>query len=147
MGVDKEKLLGANLAAIITDQLSVPYESKRIYFLIWMDGEKAVGHSNVNKIAFGQEAYIHLHLWHPSDRQKGLGSEFLRQSAAHFFYKLQLKVLYCETHALHGAPNRTLPRAGFQLSGAYEGTPGMVSLFQPVNVWKITKEELGAVQS
>eukprot|EP01031_Cornospumella_fuschlensis_P043266 gene43266-52884_t len=66
-----------------------------------MDGEKAVSHSKVNKIAFGQEtSYIYMHLWHPSDRQRGLGSKFLRQSAAHFL----IVEVQSSTHALQVLP-------------------------------------------
>ncbi|RYG62392.1 N-acetyltransferase [archaeon] len=147
MGVDKDKLLKVNLATIIRDQLAVPYENKRIYFLIWMEGDKAVGHSNVNKITFCQEAYVHMHLWQPAHRQRGMGTEFVRKSSEWYFDKLQLKVLCCETHALHSAPNRTLARAGFRLSRSFEGTPGMVSLHQPVNVWELTREEFDSARS
>jgi hypothetical protein len=58
-----------------------------------------IGHSNVNKIKYGKEAYIHLHIWAPEHRKVGIGAEFLRKSANAFIRKFALKSLYCEPYA------------------------------------------------
>lgn len=35
----------------------------------------SVGHSNINKIVFANEAFMHLHMWHKQTKQKGIGVE------------------------------------------------------------------------
>lgn len=48
---------------MLSEQLSLPYKEKKSYCIIWIVNGKATGHSNVNKIIFGEEAYMHLHIW------------------------------------------------------------------------------------
>src|SRR5678816_4397964 len=64
IGVDLTKIPErGQLTAMIEEQLTQSYEEKKAYAIIWEIDGKAAGHSNVNKIIFGKEAYMHLHLW------------------------------------------------------------------------------------
>lgn len=57
------------------------------YTLAWeLDGE-VVGFSSVdgNRIVFGQEAFMHLHIVKPERRKNGLGTEGVRRSAGMYF--------------------------------------------------------------
>src|SRR4051812_4849628 len=65
MGVDTAKMPTKDeWTKMLTEQLSQRYDEKKSYCIIWLIDDKPVGHSNVNKIIFGEEAYMHLHLWH-----------------------------------------------------------------------------------
>lgn len=142
MGVDIKKMpKREEFAAMLTEQLNQAYRQKQSYCIIWVIDGKAVGHSNVNKIVFGQEASMHLHLWNTGTRQKGAGTEFVKMSLGYFFTNLELAKVYSEPYALNVAPNKTLEKAGFKLSKNYVTTPGWINFEQPVNRWEMSYEE------
>lgn len=100
MGVDPGKLHARKdwLDRLLPDLERSDCE-KQTYFLSWLYNGVAIGHSNVNKIKYGEEAYIHLHVWAPEHRKVGIGAELLRKSANAFIRKFALKSLYCEPYA------------------------------------------------
>jgi RimJ/RimL family protein N-acetyltransferase len=100
--------------------------------------DQPIGHCNVNKIIFGEEAYMHLHLWQNNTRQKGMGATLVKKSIPFFFKNLKLKRLYCEPYALNPAPNKTLEKIGFQLVKEYVTVPGYLNFEQPVKRWELT---------
>lgn len=118
-------------------QIQSDYPDKQSYCIIWLVDDKPVGHCNVNKIVFGQEAYMHLHLWHPEKRQQGLGVELVKMSLPFFFKNLQLKTLYCEPYALNPAPNNVLQKVGFEFLKEYITIPGALNFEQPVKRWAL----------
>ncbi len=138
MGVDLAKLpTRIELTDMLREQLRQPVEQKKSYCLIWEVDGQAAGHSNINKIVFGEEAYMHLHLWQTGLRQKGLGTALVKLTIPHFFETYQLKTLYCEPYALNPAPNKTLAQAGFEFVGSYVTVPGWINFEQEVNLWKM----------
>ncbi len=115
LGVDANKLPGSEQwRKIISDELQQPVETKKLYYVIWEINELPVGHSHISDIVFGKEAYMHLHLWHPEDRNIGNGSYFVKESLSYYFQRFKLKKLYCQPYALNPAPNKTLANAGFE---------------------------------
>jgi hypothetical protein len=81
MGVDSSKLpLKEEWHKIISDELAQPLTAKKLYYTIWQVNNNPVGHSHINDIIFGEEAFMHLHLWHPENRYKGDGSYFIKES-------------------------------------------------------------------
>jgi len=147
MGVALEKLPSrAQWEQMLEAQLSQPYEEKQSYCLVWLIDGRPSGHCNVNKIVYGEEAYMHLHLWQQETRKKGAGRELVRLSIPHFFEKLRLKKLYCEPYALNPAPNKTLPLLGFRLVRTYVTTPGFICFEQPVCLWELTSGQWSARQ-
>ena len=139
MGVDLARLPDRQQwAAMLSEQLTQPYEEKKSYCLIWQVDNEPVGHSNVNKIIFGEEAY--LHLWNRGVRQKGIGTALVKMTLPHFFTNLKLKKLYCEPYALNPSPNRTLEKVGFEFVKEYVTTPGWICFEQPVNLWELSYE-------
>ncbi|GAA4320794.1 GNAT family protein [Flaviaesturariibacter amylovorans] len=148
MGADAAKLpTREQLAAGLAGQLALPVEQRRAYALIWELDGVPVGHCNTNPTTFGEEAFMHLHLWTGSDRHRGLGRKFVLLSLPYFFNTLQLQRLYSEPYALNPAPNRTLEKAGFRLEKEYVTTPGSLNFEQPVKRWVITKDEWEASTS
>lgn len=143
MGVELSKLpKREDWEQMLIKQISTPLEEKQSYALIWLLDGKAVGHCNINKIQFGEEAYMHLHLWDGVHRQKGMGVELVRMSIPYFFKNYQLKRLYCEPYALNEAPHRTLKKLGFRLVKEYITTPGFINFEQPVKLW-VLKGDIG----
>jgi RimJ/RimL family protein N-acetyltransferase len=142
MGVDLKKMPSENdLRTMLASQLTQDYKNKSSYCTIWEIDGKPVGHSNVNKIQFGVEAYMHLHLWSGTVRRMGEGTRLVRMSLPYFFKNLLLQRVLCEPYALNPAPNKTLPKAGFRFVRSYTCVPGSLNFEQPVNLWEITRSE------
>ena len=143
MGVDLNKIPSKEeLVAMLTEQLQLSYEQKKSYCIIWELNRQPIGHSNVNKIVFGKEAYIHLHIWYAAERKMGLGSRFIEMSLPWFFKNLQIKKICCEPYALNPAPNKVLAHAGFNFIKEYITTPGTFNFEQPVNHWEMLAASL-----
>ncbi|MCG8632549.1 MAG: GNAT family N-acetyltransferase [Desulfobacterales bacterium] len=141
MGVDPAKLPGREeWHALISGDLDKPLMQRQFYYLFWEKEGIPVGHSNINKIRFGREAFMHLHVWDGSLRQKGLGHTLVRQCITQYFTKFQLKRLLCEPRAENPGPNRTLEKLGFTLEKTYDTTPGWINYYQTVNRWVLERE-------
>jgi [ribosomal protein S5]-alanine N-acetyltransferase len=141
MGVDPQKLPARDQwLKMLRENHALPTEQKSIFYVIWYLNGEAIGHSNINKIIFGKEAYMHLHMWSSVSRKSGFGLRFVQKSIPYYFKLFQLIDLFCEPYALNPAPNKTLPKAGFQLLKHYETIPGTISFHQPVNRWHLPRE-------
>jgi RimJ/RimL family protein N-acetyltransferase len=148
MGADPDKLPDeASWHQMLKQQVRTPYEEKQSYCTIWEIDGKAAGHCNVNKIVFGKEAYMHLHLWQKEGRQKGAGAQLVKLSLPHFFRNLQLKTVYCEPYALNPAPNKALEKAGFRFVKEYTTIPGSLNFEQSVHLWEMPEERFLALQA
>lgn len=146
MGADIKKLpTREQWYKMLEEQLSQPYTEKKAYCIIWELDGKAVGHSNINRILFGQEAYMHLHLWNNPNRQKGIGTQLVKLTLPYFFNNMQLQKLYCEPYALNPAPNKTLEKVGFTFVKKHITVPGFINFEQEANLWELTKEQLKKV--
>jgi len=141
MGVDLKKLPDREqFAAMLAEQLSQSIPQKQSYCVIWVLNGNPVGHSNINKIRFGEEAFMHLHLWPSAARKKGLGTEFVKLSLPWYFENYKLKTLFCEPYALNPAPNKTLEKVGFKFIKEHICIPGWLNFEQPVKLWEMTEE-------
>ena len=129
------------MASTSRKRFSATDRKKQFYYVIWEIDNQPVGHSNLNKITFGQEAYMHLHVWQKHLRQQGNGTYFVQESIGHYFEKFHLQNLFCEPYSLNKAPNKTLPKAGFELIKTYEPEIGWINFRQLVNRWEISKEQ------
>lgn len=146
MGADPRKIPSEKeWIQMLNEQISQPYTEKKSYCIIWFADNEAMGHSNVNKIIFGEEAYMHLHIWKNGTRKKGCGTELVKMTLPWFFEKLKLKTLYCEPYALNPAPNRVLEKLGFEFVKEYITTPGYLNFEQPVKHWELTFERFKAM--
>ena len=142
MGVDLTKMpKEEDWKMMLSEQITQAYTEKKSFCIIWLLNNEAIGHSNVNKIIFGEEAFMHLHIWKADSRTKGLGLNFVKMTLPWFFEKLQLKRIYCEPYALNPAPNKTLEKIGFKFVKEYITTPGWINFEQPVKLWEMTKEK------
>ncbi len=126
---------------ILDSNATLNIEHKKFFYIIWLIENKPVGHSNINKIVFAEEAYMHLHMWNQVTRQKGIGLEFLKLTLPYYFDTFQLKNLFCEPCASNMAPNKTLEKLGFDFVRSYETIPGWINSYQTVNRWVLTKDK------
>lgn len=128
--------------AILMKQINTPLEEKSSYATIWLINGRAAGHCNLNNIQFGNHAYMHLHLWNPIRRKRGLGTALIQLSVAHFFEHLELQTIFSEPYALNPAPHKALEKAGFTFVKKYKTIPGHWNFEQEVIRWKIEKGEI-----
>jgi RimJ/RimL family protein N-acetyltransferase len=142
MGVDLQKMpRPEEFTMMLNEQINTPLKDKKTYCIIWLEDGIQVGHSNVSKIIFGEEAYMHLHLWNNASRKKGNGTAFVKLTLPYYFENLQLKKLCCEPYALNPAPNKTLKKVGFTFIKKHTTIPGILNFEQEVNLWEMTKEQ------
>src|SRR5689334_20986666 len=85
MGVDRSKFPSREdwVASVLRDDARPIHEKERAY-LAWVHEGVVAGHSSINKIRVGEEAFIHLHLWLEPRRRAGLGTAFFQLSAERF---------------------------------------------------------------
>ena len=142
MGVDLSKMpVREQWHQMLHEQIALPYQEKQSYCIIWLRDNIPVGHSNVNRIIFGEEAYMHLHIWELGNRTKGMGFQFVKMTLPYFFKNMQLKKICCEPYALNDAPNKTMKKIGFDLIKEYITIPGWINFEQPVKHWELTYEK------
>ncbi|MBR0855594.1 GNAT family N-acetyltransferase [Bradyrhizobium liaoningense] len=136
LGVDPTRLPPREAWATIFNTLyGVEIEQRRGFFLIWlMDGDP-IGFSSCDKIVFGAQANMHLHVTKPAERKRGIGTQCVRLSVEIYFQKLKIKQLFCEPNAFNVGPNRTLQRAGFKYVKTHMTVPGPLNFHQVVNRW------------
>jgi RimJ/RimL family protein N-acetyltransferase len=147
MGVDVARMPAREeFVAMLQAQLRQTYKEKQSYCIIWLSDNEPVGHSNVNKIEFGKEAYMHLHMWSVANRKQGQGTELVRMTLPFFFNNLKLQKIYCEPYALNLAPNKTLDKLSFTFVKQYITTPGWINFEQLVNRWELSREKFESLQ-
>jgi RimJ/RimL family protein N-acetyltransferase len=140
MGVDLKLLPPReSLVRMLSGQVALPVKERQSYCTIWEIDGSPVGHCNVNKITFGDQAFMHLHLWDTKLRSHGLGATLVRRSLPCFFDRLELRDVYCEPYALNAAPNRALAKVGFEFIKEYTTVPGFMNFEQPVKRWLMTR--------
>ena len=146
MGVDPTKLSTREswLDRLLGD-LDRDDRDKQTHFLGWFKHGAPIGHCNINKVKYGHEAYLHLHIWNLTFRKAGLGTELVRQSTNTFLRKFELQRLYCEPYADNPAPNRVLAKLEFRLVKRYRTTPGIINFEQEVNQYVIEREICSAL--
>ncbi len=142
IGVDTSKLPSKqDWLKILEENFYLGIDQKKFYYIIWLLNDRAVGHSNINKIVNGKEAYMHLHIWQSQIRQQGIGIQFLKLTIPFYFQTYGLENLFCEPSASNLSPNRTLKKLGFDFIKSYDTTPGWINFYQTVNRWSLTREK------
>jgi RimJ/RimL family protein N-acetyltransferase len=107
--------------------------------VIWLSDDRPVGFSTSDKIRYGEQANMHLHVTDPGRRNSGIGAACVRLTVDLYFERLKLKRLFCEPNAFNVAPNRTLQNAGFKYLKTHMTVPGPLNFHQAVNRWVIER--------
>ena len=120
-------------------EIALPIEQRSLVLVLWLSDDQPIGFSTSDKIIYGEQANMHLHVIDPGRRHQGAGAECVRRSVDLYFEQLQLKRLFCEPHAFNVAPNRTLQKAGFKYLKTHMTVPGPLNFHQAVTRWVIER--------
>jgi RimJ/RimL family protein N-acetyltransferase len=143
LGVERSALPGREAwRAHYEEDFARPLAERDTYNLAWELDGALVGFSSVDRIEFGAEAFMHLHIVEAPRRRSGLGTEFVRLSVVEYFRALQLERLFCQPNAFNVAPNRTLQRVGFRYVFTREDRPSPINNVQPVTRWLLERADL-----
>jgi len=143
LGVDPTRLpnrsdWGARYAA----EYRKPLPDRSTLLVIWKLDDRPVGFSTSEKIAYGEQAHMHLHIVEAGLRRSGIASAALPETIALYFRVLKLKRLFCEPNAFNVAPNRTLQSVGFRYVKTYMTVPGPLNYHQAVTRWVFEEHQL-----
>ena len=114
-------------------------EERSTVLVIWEQGGAPVGFSTADKISFGAEAYMHLHVTDPDKRRSGIGTRCVHDTVDFYFRRLALQRLFCSPNAFNLAPNRTLQDAGFKYLKTHMTVPGPINYHQAVTEWVLER--------
>lgn len=141
LGVDPTRLPGADSwKRRFQQEFALPPSQRAIVPVIWLLDDSPAGFSTADKIIYGEQANMHLHIVDPQRRSKGMGVECVRQTADLYFEILRLKRLFCEPNAFNVAPNRTVQKAGFRYVKTHMTVPGPLNFHQAVNRWVLERK-------
>jgi RimJ/RimL family protein N-acetyltransferase len=141
LGVDPTRLPSpGRWHELFARQFEEPVRQRSLLPVTWEDDGASVGFSTADKIRYGDEAHMHLHVVDPGRRASGLGAECVRRTVDLFFERLQLRRLFCEPNAFNVAPNRTLQQAGFKYVKTHMTVPGPLNFHQPVTRWVMERD-------
>jgi RimJ/RimL family protein N-acetyltransferase len=126
----RERMLG---------QIDLPVERRAAVLAVWLSDGRPVGFSTADKIRFGEQANMHLHVTESERRNTGIGAACVHLTVDLYFERLKLKRLFCEPYAFNAAPNRTLQKAGFKYLKTYMTVPGPLNFHQAVNRWVVER--------
>jgi len=140
LGVDPTRLPGReSWRERLRLEFARPVEQRTAIVVIWLSDDRPVGFSTSDKIVYGEQANMHLHVTDPERRSRGIGAECVRRSVDIYFERLKLKRLFCEPNAFNVAPNRTLQKAGFKYLKTHMTVPGPLNYHQAVTRWVIER--------
>ena len=140
LGVDPTRLpTKAQWKQLYERDYSQPREQRKSLLVLWQLDGKSLGFSSADKIKYGEEAYMHLHVFDSQSRRSGHGATCVRQSVDIYFRLLALKRLLCEPNAFNAAPNRTLQKAGFRYVKTHMTVPGPLNFRQAVTQWVVER--------
>ena len=140
LGVDRSLLPSPqDWQAFFEEDYARPIRDRINYALVWERDDRMVGFSSTDRIDFGNEAFMHLHIVAAELRGSGLGTRFVRLSAHAYFDTLELNRLFCEPNAFNVAPNRTLQRAGFRYLCTHEAQPSSINFPQITTRWVLDR--------
>jgi RimJ/RimL family protein N-acetyltransferase len=120
-------------------ECALPIDQRTMVLVLWLSDDRPIGFSTSDKIQYGEQANMHLHIIDPERRNRGTGAECVRRSADIYFQRLKLRRLFCEPNAFNVAPNRTLQKAGFKYLKTHITVPGPLNFHQAVNRWMIER--------
>ena len=143
MGIDLDDIaVLADLPERLHAQLAKAPPERDVEVLVALLEGRAMGHCYVNAIRYGLDACLHLHVWSPGARRRGLGTRMVAAALPHFFETLALQYLICEPASANPAPNRALEKLGFELEKCYETIPAGWNFVLEVNRWVFTRAQL-----
>lgn len=142
MGIDYQNLPSREKwITLLTNDAEKPLTTRQFYYVAWILDNELVGHCGINNIKYSEEACIHLHIWNPELRKKGLSFIYFLKSVKFYFEHFSLQKIICEPNVANPGPNRILARAGFILISSYKTKPSMINFEHVVNRYELCRTE------
>jgi ribosomal protein S18 acetylase RimI-like enzyme len=66
-------------------ELALSADQRAMVLVIWLSDDQPIGFSTSDKIRFGEQAHMHLHVTEPERRHQGIGVECVRRSVDIYF--------------------------------------------------------------
>ena len=86
MGVDPSRLPPhAQWLERYVREYEQPIELRKTYLVAWLLDDRPIGFSTSDKIAFGEQANMHLHIIDVERRGQGLGTQCVKRTADIYF--------------------------------------------------------------
>jgi RimJ/RimL family protein N-acetyltransferase len=143
MGVDPTRLpQRAEWRTRLVAALALRVEERPVFPVAWLEDDRCIGFSTADKIIYGEQAHMHLHIIEPDRRAGGLGALCVARTARLYFDRLRLERLFSEPNAFNIAPNRALQKAGFRYVKTHMTVPGPLNYHQAVTRWVIERTDL-----
>ena len=120
-------------------EYSKPVEKRKEFLVVWESEDGVIGFSTANRIVFGREAHMHLHIVRPEQRRVGNGAACVKETVELYFKTFKLERIFCEPNAFNVAPNRTLQAAGFKYLKTYKTVPDALNFHQAVTCWVLER--------
>jgi RimJ/RimL family protein N-acetyltransferase len=140
LGVDPTRLpTRGDWLARYAAEYRKPVRDRATLLVIWELDGVAIGFSTSDRIRYGEQAHMHLHVVDPQRRRSGVGAACVRETVDIYFEALALKRLFCEPNAFNVAPNRTLQRVGFRYVKTYNTVPGALNYHQAITRWVLER--------
>ena len=140
MCVDKTQLpSSSDLNARLTKLLDTPLPDRASDPLIWEVDSKAVGLTNLNAIERGKQADIHLHLFDPHSRGKGLGRRLFMMSVQKYFQRHGLAKIVCQPASANPGPTGLMRALEIPVARTYLTKPSMICFEHEVNRYEINQ--------
>ena len=141
MGCDLSRFPSAQeYARTLGEQLRSATETATAFYSMWVVNGDTIGFASLKNIRFGIRGEMHLHMWDPNHRGKGLGGRLFCMSAIDFFDRYKVREIVCEPGASNPFPNRMLQKVGFPLTGSRVGRSSELSKELLLNTYSITRE-------
>jgi len=72
-------------AKTLVETVALPIEQRSMVLVIWLSDDQPIGFSTSDKIIYGEQANMHLHVIDPGRRHQGAGAECVRRSVDLYF--------------------------------------------------------------
>jgi hypothetical protein len=81
LGVDPSRLPAVeSWRERLRRECTLPIEQRTVVLVIWLSDDQPIGFSTSDKIRYGEQANMHLHVVDPERRNQGTGVECVRRS-------------------------------------------------------------------
>src|SRR5258708_23026732 len=109
LGVDPSRMhSGERWREGLEHEFARPDEQRSAIVVIWLSDQRPIGFSSSDKITYGEQANMHLHVTDPERRNRGVGAECVRRSVDIYFDRRSLKQTVSGPTASNPPPDRTL---------------------------------------
>jgi ribosomal protein S18 acetylase RimI-like enzyme len=88
-----------------------PIEQRAEFSVIWLSDNRPVGFSSSDKIAYGEQANMHLHVIDPEQRRQGIGVECVR----YLFRTIQAEAALLRAECFQCGAQPRNAESGFQI--------------------------------